>query len=228
MNQMATDAHCHLSPKTLASGMKVCADACFVSEWNLLAEVSAPSLKRAFGLHPSAITKNWREDLSKLEKFLPFANAIGEAGLDSRFAEKSCSFELQEEVFKAELSLADKYKLPAIIHCVGAWGKVAEILGNFLKAQNIAVIHAANCSFELARQLENLGAMFSLSPRELKTKKGRTLAGNLQGKSILLESDGDADESIYNEALLMLEEIRDADKEELSLKIFENFERVFK
>ncbi len=75
----------------------------------------------SIGLHPWYIQKDEIESsLLLLEKYihLPHVLFIGECGLD-----KVCEtpFELQTEVFEAQIALSEQYKKPLIIHCVRAF-----------------------------------------------------------------------------------------------------------
>jgi len=97
--------------------------------------------------------------LSIIESIIdhPHVVAIGETGLDKL---ASTSLQLQEELFIAQIELAEKHWEPLIIHCVKAWSELIAIKRRF--TSHIPwIIHGFRGNGDLARQLLRLG--FSLS-----------------------------------------------------------------
>ena len=85
----------------------------------------------AIGIHPSDITKE-NNTIENLENLLTKSNkivAIGEIGLDYHW-ENYPSKEVQIEWFIKQIKLANKYKLPIIIHSRDAMGDTVEVLKN--------------------------------------------------------------------------------------------------
>ena len=139
-----TDAHCHADFSKyadfsgLAFGVDLCVDACFPGDWEGLQKFDAFPVKKAYGIHPDLRVSEF-DDMSfveselfstflpSLEQYLISADAIGETGLDSRL-ENRIPAALQRRLFAEQLRLAGKYGLPAVIHCVGMYGAVFEIL----------------------------------------------------------------------------------------------------
>lgn len=226
------DAHCHFE---LAAGKEgfletdsIAVCAAFENEWELLKNIEAKNfgvrkIKKIFGAHPACSeceTSMGREKiLRNLEKYLPFADALGETGFDGRYFEKFSKQE-QSEFFEAQINMARKFKVPLVMHCVGAWGDALNVLKkNFAEFGNIKfLIHAASCSSELTENFQNLGAFFSFGERELLREKGRECA--ISAEKIMLESDmlrssrvdfnksnfsssPDADESVLRAAQIM-------------------------
>ena len=75
----------------------------------------------SIGIHPWYINADsWQAELKIIEEKLQLENclALGECGLDKR---RETPIEFQIEVFEAQLLLAEKYKMPVIIHCVAAF-----------------------------------------------------------------------------------------------------------
>ena len=91
----------------------------------------------SLGVHPWFIPMGWRKLLIAIEKEKNLL-AIGECGLDKLH---ETSWELQKEVFLAQISLAVRLQKPLIIHCVKAYNEC----GLFLKSINVfAVFHGFN------------------------------------------------------------------------------------
>ena len=106
----------------------------------------------SIGIHPWKINKS-----TLLEEFQimkqkvknPSCWALGECGLDKRI---ESPLELQIEVFKAQLLLAELNKLPVIIHCVAAFQEVIS-LKKELDITVPMVIHGFYKNWTLAQQL---------------------------------------------------------------------------
>jgi TatD DNase family protein len=64
------------------------------------------------------------EDLAKNKK----VRAIGEIGLDYFYYKKPEQVKLQKELFAKQLAVAERLKLPVVIHCRDAWGDLYDII----------------------------------------------------------------------------------------------------
>ncbi len=77
------------------------------------------------GIHPwdTAVSE---KNFTILEKIISDANvvAIGEAGLDNLRGGNIAS---QENIFRRQIELAEKYEKPLIIHCVKAWDRLLSL-----------------------------------------------------------------------------------------------------
>ena len=71
-----------------------------------------------WGVHP------WCADAEAAEPLLADKLAIGECGLD---AMRGPSLEVQEEVFRWQISLSEQHGLPMVIHCVKAFDRLLAI-----------------------------------------------------------------------------------------------------
>jgi len=104
----------------------------------------------SIGIHPSHIDNNNISDQLKLiETLMQLDNviAVGEIGLDRN---SDVSFNIQKEVFEKQLSIAEKYNKPVIVHCVKAY---SEIL-HYRKQSTCAwIMHGFRGKDELAEQL---------------------------------------------------------------------------
>lgn len=113
----------------------------------------------AIGLHPSEVQKEndkelkWIYDLAKESKVV----AIGEIGLDY-YWDKSYK-ELQKELFKKQIEIANKLDLPIIIHCRDAIQDTFDLLKSNLKQDKClkGVLHCYSGSVEMAKEFIKLG-----------------------------------------------------------------------
>jgi TatD DNase family protein len=174
-----TDSHCHLQDKRLAAdvdgvlerarragvGTMVC---CGTSEadWRRVAEIArhGAGVIPAFGLHPWFVTSRSTDWLDVLRERLAdhTGAAVGEIGLDASLA--SATFDLQMQVFAAQLALAHELNRTVSIHCRSAWGALVDVLRSIgrLPERGI-VLHAYSGSPDLIAQLARLGASFSFA-----------------------------------------------------------------
>jgi len=119
----------------------------------LLTDFPEPDSRTIYssGIHPRAINDGWQKDLQTIESLLQQKklSAIGECGLD-----KVCNtpFELQEKVFIAQITLANEYHVPLIIHCVKAFDHLLSIRKN-LSISCPMVIHGYRGGTGLTSQL---------------------------------------------------------------------------
>ena len=231
-----TDAHCHADFSKyadfsgLAFGVDLCVDACFPGDWEGLQKFDAFPVKKAYGIHPDLRVSEF-DDMSFVESelfstFLPSldpylisADAIGETGLDSRL-DNRLPAALPRRLFAEQLRLAGKYGLPAVIHCVGMYGAVFEILKAWTaeysptmeerlegKKERRFLLHAASCSPEMAREFEKIGARFSFGLRELSSERGRRCAAAVSPDRRMVESDYATSRNTY----IVLREVAKSD-----------------
>ena len=80
--------------------------------------------KFSTGIHPWHITSDWKEKLKTIEELLGNNScvAIGECGIDK--LKSTAEITLQKEVFVAHALLAERLRLPLIIHCVKAYEEI--------------------------------------------------------------------------------------------------------
>ncbi|MEG2289494.1 MAG: TatD family hydrolase [Clostridium sp.] len=110
----------------------------------------------AAGIHPGnadEFTDQVKEricDLARDNKIV----AVGEIGLDY-YWEENPSKEVQKEVFRNQMDIARKFKLPVIIHDRDAHGDTLEILKEFPEVNG--VVHCFSGSVEFAKECIKLG-----------------------------------------------------------------------
>ena len=101
------------------------------------------------GYHPSEASITSNDDLKFLEKMISNNDkvvGIGEIGLDYHYGKDD--MELQKELFRNQMKLAQKYKLPVVIHSRDATLDTINILKEFPNV--IGDIHCFSGSVETA------------------------------------------------------------------------------
>ncbi|MBP6023695.1 TatD family hydrolase [Ferruginibacter sp.] len=173
------------------------------------------------GLHPWYLNETtWVEEMKALEQYSNNVLAIGECGLD-----KICTtgFLLQQQVFAAQIGLANKINKPLIIHCVKAYEEVVQQLQQ--NNNRVPVIfHGFNKNKILAQQLIHKGFYLSFG-KALQQPAMQELIKILPADKIFLETD-DAAVNIEMIYLLATQALQ-LDVNSLSLQIKKNAATVF-
>jgi TatD DNase family protein len=135
---------------------------------------SEPRLYRGIGIHPHNVANVTDDDLERVEResFLKKVVAIGEIGLDYYydFAPK----DVQQEVFKKQLEIAKRRKLPVIIHNRDADDDVLKILTEAQDGTLEGVLHCFSGTPEFLKSALDLN--FHVSYTGNITYKKSTLA----------------------------------------------------
>jgi len=153
----------------------------------------------AAGNYPSEVEKNNNPGLiNSLESFIVDINvpenknhkiiAIGEIGLDWHW--NYGTKKLQMELFEAQISLANKYSLPVIIHNRDADTEIVDILKNTPPVAG-GIIHCFSSDYLFAREVLDLGLSISFAGN-VSYKKNNSLreaATKIPVNSIFVETD---------------------------------------
>lgn len=147
-------------------------------------------LKITFGIHPQAPNE---KELATLEKLISEKRiaAVGEIGLDRFSGEFAETFELQKRLFAAQLEIAEREKLPVILHIRKA---VPEIFGQIQQLKKIekVIFHSYCGTAAEAESILNHGvnAFFSFGNALLNGhKKALDSVKTLPENRILTETD---------------------------------------
>lgn len=198
---MLIDTHCHLFKKyfdnieeTIKSAKENNVNVYISASDNLDSCKEMLELSKKYdnifvclGIHPSCLD----EDINEFEKIVVdnLSNkkivAIGEIGLDYYYGKDSK--DKQVEIFEYQLSLAEKYKIPVVIHSREATQDTIDIL----KRYNVnGVIHSFNGSLETAMEYIKMG--FKLGVNGIITFKNcklKEVIKSLELSNIVLETD---------------------------------------
>ena len=179
----------------------------------------------SIGIHPWYINEEtWQQELKIIEEKLALRNclALGECGLDKR---RETPIEFQIEVFEAQLLLAQKNKMPVIIHCVAAFQELIA-LKQKLKITVPLVIHGFSKSGELADQLLKQGFYISFGKYLVKNPELELVFSNVPNDRFFLETDmiEEGIEQVYDLAA----KYKNIDVVTLQQIVTKNFNTVFK
>ncbi len=146
-----------------------------------------PNMYGAIGIHPENVDTYTQSDLNHLEANLtnPKVIAIGEIGLDYHYTKDNK--DAQIKLFETQLSLAEKYHLPVIVHNRDATLDTIETLKKY---KVTGVIHSFSGSLETAQIYLKMG--FYLGINGVITFKNANLKDiikNLPLNKLLLETD---------------------------------------
>ena len=143
----------------------------------------------AAGVHPEEARELPEDWLSQVRRYLqePKMVAVGEIGLDYHWLD-ACPKERQQEVFAAQLELAQKLALPVVVHDREAHGDTVEFLRKYRPR---GVVHCFSGSWETAREILGLGMYIGLGG-VVTFKNARhavEVAQNIPLDRLLLETD---------------------------------------
>ncbi len=199
------DAHNHLQDERLVAHLNVVLAECqrtgiarmvvngsSEQDWPQVLALAQnhPCLLPSFGYHPWYVrerTGNWMNNLKRHLDAVPAA--IGEIGLDRWIDNPDTA--LQEEMFRAQLRLAAERNLPASIHCLKAWGRLAAILREEPRPACGFLLHSYGGPVDMVEGLVKLGAYFSLSGYFAHARKARQREAfkRVPLERLLLETD---------------------------------------
>ena len=193
------------------------------------------------GVHPheaKELTPLHLEKLAALAKH-PRVIAYGEIGLDY-FYDHSPR-DVQAKVFREQLALAEKAKLPIIIHCRDAWTDCLNMLDEHWRPTGLGgILHCFTGTVEDARRGIDMGFLISFAGNSTypKAQNIRDVAKVLPLEKILIETDspylapqsrrGKRNEPAYvAEVARALASVRNCSPEEIAAATTGNFRRFF-
>ena len=148
-------------------------------------------LYAAVGWHPVDAIDMTEEDLSWIENLASHEKvvAIGEMGLDYHW-DKSPK-EIQKEVFRKQIQLAKKVKLPIVIHNRDATADVVQILKEEDAKEVGGIMHCFTGSLEVAKECMEMNFYISFGgPVTFKNaKKPKEVVKEIRMEKLLIETD---------------------------------------
>ncbi|WP_235604353.1 TatD family hydrolase [Photobacterium kishitanii] len=146
------------------------------------------------GIHPFFNHQHSSEVVAELTAQLAEAKeddrcvAVGECGLD--FAVAGAQREQQLEWLRAQLQLANSYKLPVILHCRKAFPELMQLLRQHPPMAG-GVYHGFSGSYQQATQLVDLGIKIGVGGTITysRAQKTRATVAKLPLSALLLETD---------------------------------------
>ncbi|WP_078378400.1 TatD family hydrolase [Sutcliffiella halmapala] len=145
----------------------------------------------AVGWHPVDAIDMTEEDLAWIEELASHKKvvAIGEMGLDYHW-DKSPK-EIQKEVFRKQIQLAKRVRLPIIIHNRDATADVVEILREEEAKEVGGIMHCFTGSLEVAKECMEMNFYISFGgPVTFKNaKKPKEVVKEIPMEMLLIETD---------------------------------------
>lgn len=142
----------------------------------------------AAGIHPHEAEKAGETDLKEIEALLNDDKcvAVGEIGLDYHY--DFSPRDRQKEIFEYQLSLANKYSLPVIIHDREAHEDTLNLLKKYRPK---GVVHCFSGSVEMAKEILSLGMYIGLGGAVTfkNAKKPVQVAQIVPDDRLLIETD---------------------------------------
>ncbi len=155
-------------------------------DWGRVLEIAEryEDVVPAFGLHPWFTAEDgWLGRLGEFLRRVPRA-CVGEIGLDA--VRETVG---QEENFRAQLELAARLGRSSVIHCVGKWGQLSELLGR--AGLPSFMLHAYGGPAEMVKAFAALGGYFSFNGEILTPGRERLRAAlaAVPPERLLLETE---------------------------------------
>lgn len=144
------------------------------------------------GIHPHEAHKAEQPQFDRLAQLArhPRVIAWGEIGLDYHY--DFSPREVQQRVFREQLTLAAAAKLPVIIHCREAWPDCLAILEEDWSRSGLGgILHCFSGTLDEARQGIEIGFMISFAGNSTypKAQNLRDIARDLPLARLLIETD---------------------------------------
>jgi TatD DNase family protein len=148
----------------------------------------------AAGLHPATAVllgqADAREELRALDDALRSAAAVGEIGLDFKYARTDAQKALQREMLDAQLEQAARRGLPVQLHSRRAERQTMEAAVRFTEETGLpALLHWFTHSRKLISVTNDRGVFVSVGPSVLFDESSRKVAALIRPDRLLLETD---------------------------------------
>ena len=196
------DAHIHLSdveyehdiPLILNSMRKLRIKACCVSMDYTSSTKTLELGKQSdfilpfIGIHPEKAQNEIESTLKLIDENNEIISGIGEIGLDRTYTNSDEEFVKQEQVFRTQLSYAEKFRKPVSIHSRKTLDEILEILPSY----NIptTLLHWFDGSKKQLQKTMDLNCYVSFGPVMVYSKDKQVLLSKTNKDKILVETDG--------------------------------------
>lgn len=193
----------------------------------------------ALGIHPEnadEYNEEVREEIKKLIESNSKIIAVGEIGLDYYWDENP-SKEIQKEVFREHMKLAEELDLPVIIHDREAHGDTLEIMKEFPRVKGI--VHCFSGSIEFALECIRLGYYIGITGVVTfkNSKKLKEVVKHVPLDKLLVETDcpymapepnrGKRNKSDYIAYIIeQIAIIKELEPKEVNIAVNDNFNRL--
>jgi len=196
------DAHIHLSdteyehdiPLILNTMSKLRIKACCVSMDYTSSTKTLELGKQSdfilpfIGIHPEKSQDEIESTLKLIDENNEIISGIGEIGLDRTYTNSDEEFVKQEQVFRTQLSYAEKFRKPVSIHSRKTLNEILEILPSY----NIptTLLHWFDGNKKQLQKTMDLNCYVSFGPVMVYSKDKQVLLSKTNKDKILVETDG--------------------------------------
>jgi len=196
------DAHIHLSdteyendiPLILNCMKKLRIKACCVSMDYTSSKKTLELGKQSdfvlpfIGIHPEKAQDDTKSTFKLIDENKEKISGIGEIGLDHTYTNSDEEFIKQEQVFRTQLSYAEKFRKPVSIHSRKTLDEIFKILPSY----NIPTIllHWFDGSKKQLQKAMDLDCYVSFGPVTVYSKDKQVLLSKANKDKILVETDG--------------------------------------
>ena len=196
------DAHIHLSdaeyehdiPLILNCMKRLCIKACCVSMDYTSSKKTLELGKQSdfilpfIGVHPEKAQDGVESTFKLIDENNETISGIGEIGLDTTYTNSAEEFQKQEEVFKTQLSYAEKFGKPVSIHSRKTLDQILEILPSY-KIPSV-LLHWFDGSKKQMQKAMDLQCYVSFGPVMVYSQDKQVLLSKANKDRILVETDG--------------------------------------
>ena len=196
------DAHIHLSdieyehdiPLILNTMRKLRIKACCVSMDYTSSTKTLELGKQSdfilpfIGIHPEKARDEIESTLKLIDENNEVISGIGEIGLDRTYTNSDEEFVKQEQVFRTQLSYAEKFSKPVSIHSRKTLDEILQILPSY----NIptTLLHWSEGNKKQLQKTMDLNCYVSFGPVMIYSKDKQVLLSKTHKDKILVETDG--------------------------------------
>jgi len=196
------DSHIHLSdteyehdiPLIMNCMKRLCIKACCVSMDYTSSKKTLELGKQSdfilpfIGVHPEKAQDGVESTFKLIDENNETISGIGEIGLDTTYTNSAEEFQKQEEVFKTQLSYAERFGKPVSIHSRKTLDQILEILPSY-KVPSV-LLHWFDGSKKQLQQAMDLDCYVSFGPVTVYSKDKQVLLSKANKDKILVETDG--------------------------------------
>jgi len=196
------DAHIHLSdieyehdiPLILNSMRKLRIKACCVSMDYTSSTKTLELGKQSdfilpfIGIHPEKAQNEIESTLKLIDENNEIISGIGEIGLDRTYTNSDEEFVKQEQVFRTQLSYAEKFRKPVSIHSRKTLDEILEILPSYNVPTTL--LHWFDGNKKQLQKTMDLNCYVSFGPVMVYSKDKQVLLSKTNKDKILVETDG--------------------------------------
>jgi TatD DNase family protein len=140
------------------------------------------------GIHPEKSQDEIESTLKLIDENNEIISGIGEIGLDRTYTNSDEEFVKQEQVFRTQLSYAEKFRKPVSIHSRKTLDEILEILPSY----NIptTLLHWFDGNKKQLQKTMDLNCYVSFGPVMVYSKDKQVLLSKTNKDKILVETDG--------------------------------------